>query len=279
MAFFYWDPDPVLFFIPGLNHPVTWYGLCFALGFLGSYFAVRWVFAGRFAAQGMKLDKARLEATALTESLSWYIVIGLIVGARLGHVFFYDWPSFRAHPGEIVMVWKGGLASHGGMVGMLAAAALFRLRMRRKWPGTGYLALLDAIAVAAPLPAAMIRFGNFINQEIVGVKTDRPWAVLFGHAADGSLPAPRHPVQLYESFFYLALFAVMALLFRRRPASVGNGRLTGLLLVVVSCFRFGVEWLKAPQGMVLPDAFPLSMGQLLSVPFVILGAFLLFRRM
>ena len=135
--------------------------------------------------------------------------------------------------------------------------------------------LLDLIVVPVCLTAALIRIGNFMNQEILGTPTQVPWAVIFGHPADHSLPVPRHPIQIYESLFYFALFITLSFLRRNIKEP---GRITGLFFTLLFTFRFFIEFLKSRQSEVLSSSFPLDMGQLLSIPFILFGCYLLKRR-
>ncbi len=148
-------------------------------------------------------------AYLLTDRLCWFVVAGTIIGARLGDVFFYNWSHFRHHPLEIFKIWHGGLASHGGVLGVVLALYLY-LKYIQKWiPQLTFLTLLDFVAIPSALVACFIRLGNFMNQEILGIPTDLPWGVVFGHPAENVPPFPRHPVQLYEAGAYLITFFVL----------------------------------------------------------------------
>ncbi|HEY5236290.1 MAG TPA: prolipoprotein diacylglyceryl transferase, partial [Rhabdochlamydiaceae bacterium] len=175
-------------------------------------------------------------------------------------------------PLSIFRVWEGGLASHGGVLGILVALALFQKRHRF----CSWLHLLDLLVLPSAVVAVFIRVGNFINQEILGKPTNVPWAVIFGHPADGSPAVPRHPVQLYEAVYYLAVFGVLWFL-RKRWNSWKEGSLAGLFLVLIFSFRFLVEFFKVEQSWWLYGS-PVTMGQLLSVPFIILGLYLISRK-
>ncbi len=260
-----WDPSRFCFIIPYINHPITWYGVCFATGFIIGYFLIRHVFGAYLG-----LDKESL--IRFTDRFMLIIIIGSLVGARLGYVFFYGWPYYQAHPGEIVKIWEGGLASHGGAMGALLALFIFS-RMQKK---LSFMALLDAVVVPTAFAGACIRIGNFINQEITGTPTNLPWGVNFLHPLDGP-GGVVHPVQLYESIFYFALFGVMVLLWRSRKKMLGEGLLTGVFFVTLFAFRFIVEFVKIPQGDVISSTSLLRMGQLLSLPFIALGVGLLIR--
>jgi len=205
LAFFYWNPNRVAFTIPIIDRPVVWYGLCFVFGFMLAYLLLlplfKEVLEKRDAAKlinpstGLP-DKAGNIALYLVDKLTWYAVAGTIIGARLGHVFFYDWPYYKDNLLEIFQVWNGGLASHGGTLGMIIALILYQRAISKKFPEFTLIRLFDLVVIPIGLVACFIRIGNFINQEVLGIPSTLPWAVIFGDAADGSSPIPRHPVQL-----------------------------------------------------------------------------------
>lgn len=207
---------------------------------------------------------------AFAEKLTWFIVIGTIVGARLGHVIFYDWPYYSAHPIEILMIRKGGLASHGGTLGVIIGLVLFLRWNRKHFPEFSLISLIDILVIPTAVTVSFIRIGNFFNQEILGNETLMPWGVIFGHAADGTAPIPRHPVQLYEASAYLATFAVLYAMWKIRRNQLRPGLLSGIFFILVFGSRFFIEFLKTPQTSWANDSF-LQMGQYLSIPFVCLG--------
>lgn len=266
-AWLHWDPSPVLFTIPFLERQVAWYGCFFALGFVVGYFLIL-----KLLQKEMQSEEEALE---VADRLLWLVVLGTVVGARLGHVFFYDWPQYYQDPISILKVWEGGLASHGGAVGVTLALLFFRWRHKKQYPDLCMWSLGDCLVIPTAFAAACIRIGNFFNQEIVGTFSTLPWAIVFGHPADGSPPLPRHPVQLYESLFY---FLVFALLYRLWKWEFSKGVYTGLFFSSVFTFRFFIEIFKRPQSQMLSEASPIMMGQLLSVPFAIFGFYLLFSR-
>lgn len=218
---------------------------------------------------------AKRTAFFLADRLVWFAVLGTVIGARLGQVFFYDWDLFYQHPIEIFKVWKGGLASHGGVVGVVFAVYLYTLSIRKWEPELTFLKLLDFIAIPSALVACFIRLGNFMNQEIVGTPSNLPWAVVFGNAADGSLPIPRHAIQLYEAFAYLATFVILYRLWKVKAEQLRTGFLIGLMLILIFGSRFFLEFWKVQQISSFDTPY-LQMGQLLSIPFVLVGLFLVF---
>jgi len=211
-------------------------------------------------------------AYLLADRLLWFIVIGTVIGARLGHVFFYDWELFRQDPIEIVKVWKGGLASHGGVLGVFVALYLFHLSIKDSLPQFSFLRLLDFVAIPSALAGCFIRLGNFMNQEIVGTPTNLPWAIVFGRAADGSLPIPRHPVQLYEAAANFLTFIILFGIWKSKKHEDEPGLFVGLLFILIFGARFILEFWKVHQDSPF-ETTTLQAGQLLSIPFIFVGLF------
>lgn len=265
MAYLYWDPSKAIipWDLPLLNRPILWYGFLFAVGFLLAYSLLL------FLLRHERSKDVQAHAKQIADHLTFYGIIGTIIGARLFDVLFYEnWNAILRDPLSVFRVWEGGLASHGGVLGILIALVLFQKKHRF----CSWLHLLDLLVLPSAVVAVFIRVGNFINQEIVGKATTVPWAVIFGHPADGSPAVPRHPVQLYEAVYYLAVFGVLWFL-RKRWNSWKEGSLAGLYLVLIFSFRFLVEFFKEEQSWWLYGS-PVTMGQLLSVPFIILGLYL-----
>lgn len=250
--YIYWDVSPIIFKI-GPFAP-RWYGLLFAVSFLLGYYIVRWMYRQEGKPQ-RDLDRLLL-----------YMLAGTVIGARLGHILFYDPGYYFGHPLEILKVWQGGLASHGGALGILTALYLYA----RRHPKEPYLWLLDRIAVPVALAGFFIRFGNLFNSEIIGVPAQVPWAFIFAHVD----LVPRHPAQLYEAIGYGLIFVMLFALYRKQGARLPRGLLLGLFLVSVFTFRFFVEFVKVRQA-AFGEALLLSMGQLLSIPMILAGAALL----
>jgi phosphatidylglycerol---prolipoprotein diacylglyceryl transferase len=254
VSYVYWNVSPVLFHLGPLV--IRWYGLFFAIVFALGFLIMRWQFRVEHK------DASSLDKLAL------YIMAGTIVGARLGHCLFYDPVYYFRHPVEILMVWRGGLASHGGAAGILIALYLYT----RNRPDQPYLWLLDRMVVPAALGGSLIRLGNLFNSEILGTPTRVPWAFVFEQVSS----QPRHPVQLYESIAYALIFVMLLRVYRRLRAQTPSGLLLGLFLVSVFMFRFFIEFLKQPQA-AYAHHLPLKTGQWLSIPFIGLGAVLLWR--
>ncbi len=268
-AFITWDFDPVLFTLFG--HPIVWYGLLFALGLiiLGPWIEKKmWEYE--------KLDSKWFE------SLAVYVFVGTIVGARLGHVLFYDPAYYLANPAKIFVTWEGGLASHGGTIGIIIACWLYSRRVTRK----SILWVLDRLAVPTGIVAAMIRLGNLTNSEIFGRPTTLPWGFRFIRSEEYRHLVPNmdmgcHPTQIYEALCYLAVFALcMWLYWKRDAARRYSGLIVGVFLTGIFLSRFIIERIKIvqePWELKLIESVGLNMGQLLSIPFVLAGIWLIIR--
>ncbi|MEM8585730.1 MAG: prolipoprotein diacylglyceryl transferase [Bacteroidota bacterium] len=260
-----WDVSEIAFSIGGFA--MRWYGLMFAMGFSLGYIMVRRSFLKR------NLPESWLDW------LFFLLVTFTVIGARLGHVFFYDWARYSSQPGDIFKVWEGGLASHGGAIGGLLAVFVFSRYVSKK----PYLWVCDRLAAAVALTAGLIRLGNLMNSEIVGTPSDAPWAFLFVRAHNGLDAVARHPVQLYEAISYLLAFALLFGLERKatRQAKSDNepmGLQTGLFFLLIFGARFVWEFFKSDQGGGLQAGLGLlSTGQWLSVPLVVVGGYLLFK--
>jgi len=249
---FHWNMNPVIFEIGPLA--VRWYGVFFAAAFLAGYKIMQRIY-GR---------EGRPEAEL--ESLFAYMFIGVALGARLGHCLFYDPVFYLSHPIEILKIWEGGLASHGAALGILLSLYVFT----RPYKRPSYLWLLDRIVLPVALAGMFIRLGNFFNSEIVGIPSTRSWAVVF-ESVDA---VPRHAVQLYEALAYGIIFMLLVQVYRRKEKDSRPGMLLGTFLVSVFSVRFFLEFLKTRQA-AYEASLALSVGQWLSVPFVVLGLILL----
>ncbi len=277
LSWIYWDPPKEAFTIPGINLSVAWYGILFAVGFLLAYWMIIPIFRQFILEHHSKLSRpaATAMATQAADTLMLYAVIGTVIGARLGHMLFYDFSLFIHHPLEFFMIRHGGLASHGGTVGVMIAIIFFLKRIQKKsLPELTYIDLLDIMVIPTAIVACCIRLGNFINQEILGTATSLPWGIIFGHPGDASTPIPRHPAQLYEALLYAATFAILFTLWYKAKDSLKKGTLSGLFFIFVFGGRFLIEFVKEPQGGIFDESF-LQVGQYLSIPFILLGIYLL----
>lgn len=255
LGFIDWTADPTAFSIG--SRAIRWYGVLLAFGFLLGYL----IYSRIAKREGVKQD--------VVDRLAIYVILGVVIGLRLGHCLFYNPSYYLTHPIEILKVWQGGLASHGGAAGILFAVWLYCRRNRQ----FKYLYIMDRLAIIAALAGAFVRIGNLINHEIVGIPTNVSWAFVF-HRVD---LLPRHPTQLYESIFYFMFFGVMLFLYFKKDWGRRMGAILGLFFVSVFTFRFLIEFTKTVQMESGEWDFPLHMGQLLSIPFVIVGTILLIR--
>lgn len=213
-----------------------------------------------------------LRSKQVVEKVVIYTLIATIIGARLGHIVFYeDLSWYLSHPLDVLKTWEGGLASHGGILGIIIAFIIFRIRNKNILYPLRMLNILDFSVIAACLTSFFIRLGNFINQEIIGTVTQVPWAIVFGHPLDGSYVMPRHPTQLYEGFFYLFLF-VSLLLLRNKAFFKAEGKISAVFFISGFIFRFFIEFLKEEQS--VHTLVHLKMGQILSLPVIVFGVVL-----
>lgn len=275
IAWFHWDPPRDIFTVPIIDRPVAWYGFFFVLGFAIGYFLTYQIFKKKLESEYPKQQAADL-SLKLTDRLTWFVMGGTIIGARLGHVFFYEWPSYKDHPLDIIKIWEGGLASHGGALGILISLILFLKFSKKLYPKLNFINVIDVLAIPAALACSLIRVGNFFNQEILGPPTMVPWAVVFGHPVDGSAPIPRHPTQLYEALAYFFVFIVLLTIWNRRGNALREGILGGLFFILMCSARFLIEFIKSPfQSQMIDESF-LQTGQYLSIPLILLGFILYF---
>lgn len=262
LLYILWNPDLEIFRIG--NFAIRWYSTCWLIGLVLAYFIVKWLY------------KDQKVKDAYFDPLFIYCFLGILIGARLGHCLFYQPEYFLSSWTHVVEMflpihqmadgsWKftgyEGLASHGGTIGLMAALYLYYRKT-----GMNLWHVLDDIAIATPITACFIRLGNLMNSEIIGTPTNVPWAFIFERVD----MMPRHPGQLYEAIAYFFFFFVMLHFYKRTSKEVGTGFYFGLCLTLIFTFRFFIEYTKDIQvdfesGMIF------NMGQLLSIPFIILG--------
>ena len=253
-----WDVDPVLFNIGSFQ--LRYYGILFIAGFYLGYY----MFRNFFRREGKPLE--------LLDSLLWCLFLCTIVGARLGHVLFYQPDYYLANPVEILKVWHGGLASHGGTIAIMIGMWWFVKKYGRKH-NFGYIWLLDRLAVATAFAAMFIRLGNLMNSEIYGHETSLPWGFVF--LQNGETVA-KHPTQLYEALCYFATGVILYAIYKYALPKIKEGLLLGIFFIGIFLSRFFIEFVKENQ-VGFEEGMTLNMGQLLSIPFVLLGVFLIVR--
>ena len=244
---FIWNIDPTILHLGPLQ--LRWYGLLF----VGSFFL------GLMILQ--KIYTRENRDPLVLDNLLIYVMAGAVIGARLMHCFAYEPTFYLSHPLEILKVWKGGLASHGGLLGVLTALFLFAKRYNES-----YFWLLSRMTIPGALTASFVRFGNLFNSEILGLPTDKPWAIIFERVD----MLPRHPVQLYEAFSYLTLFLLLIFVYKKVSASMATKILPGIFLTIMFTVRFLLEYTKTRQAD-YTTSLPFTTGQMLSVPFIIIG--------
>jgi phosphatidylglycerol:prolipoprotein diacylglycerol transferase len=250
---FLWNVEREIFAIGPLA--LRWYSLLFALGFVSGYFIMRNMFR-----------KEGRDETVL-DSLLFHVVAGTVIGARLGHCLFYEPATYLNDPIRILKVWEGGLASHGGYFGVMIAIVLFC----RKYKDYSFLWVADRVAIPALLAGGFIRLGNFFNSEIIGRPWDGPWAVVFQKLDN----VARHPSQIYEAIGYMSVSLILYIVYRAAGRQPLEGRLFGLVMVLSYSFRTFIEQFKENQEPFEADMV-LNMGQLLSLPFIVIGLFFAF---
>ncbi len=268
-----WTVDPELFSIGSLT--VRWYGLLWAIGIWLALIIVQ------------KIFKHEKHHEAWVDKLFIYTVLGTIIGARLGHCFFYEWKElaepvtflgitfkygnyYLSHPWELLYIWRGGLASHGGAIGILIAMYYYNKNVSKK----GYIWIFDRLVIGVALAGASIRLGNLMNSEIYGTATTLPWGFIF--VRDGQTE-PMHPTQIYEMIYCLVTFAVTYWLYYKKEAYKKTGFIFGVFLLGIFGTRFLLEFIKLNQE-AFESGMILNMGQILSVPFIIWGIWLIMNR-
>lgn len=265
LNFINWTASPILFSLGPIE--IRWYSLMFIIGF--------WL--------GYKIEEAMYKKEGIPmewlDKLFMYVFAGTIIGARLGHVFFYGWEYYSAHPLEILKVWEGGLASHGGAIGIIIAILILSRFTMKMNP----LFTFDRLVVPVALVGALIRIGNLFNHEIYGHPTDLPWGFSFitnlhqwRAGAEPIFSQPSHPTQIYEAITYLCVFALLMWMYWKRNAQLRQGLIFGVFLIGIFGTRILVEVVKNNQEAFEEGMF-LNMGQILSIPFVILAIWLIIR--
>lgn len=255
LASIFWNVSPEIIKLGPIS--LRWYGLLFASAFVFGYLVLS------------KVYKYEKKPQSDLEQLSIYVILGTVIGARLGHCLFYDPVYYLSNPLEMIKVWEGGLASHGAAIGIITSIYLLTKKQKDK----SMLWILDRLVIVVALGGAFIRTGNLFNSEIIGKATDVPWAFIFARVDD----IPRHPAQLYEAIVYLISFFVLHYVYYKTEKKLKQGYIFGLFLILIFGFRFLVEFIKENQS-AFEQGLTLNMGQLLSIPFVAAGLFFMIRK-
>ncbi|MDR0768819.1 MAG: prolipoprotein diacylglyceryl transferase [Dysgonamonadaceae bacterium] len=267
LSYITWNVDPAIFTIPLLNKEVRWYGMAFFIGFaLGL-----WIVGKIWKNEKLNPD--------WYDSLFFYVAIATIVGARLGHVLFYNPGEYFSNPIEIFKIWEGGLASHGGTIGIIIAVWIYSRRITHK----SMLWTFDRLVVPVGFVGALIRIGNLMNHEIYGHETTFPWAFRFitnlqswTHGYPPVYSPPSHPTQIYEAFFYILTGFICLWMYWKRKDYKHEGLIFGAFLIGIFLSRFFIEFLKNNQEE-FEERMLLNMGQLLSIPFIVAGVWLVWQ--
>ncbi len=246
--FIHWNINPDAFSIGGLT--VRWYGILYGCAFIASYYAFK---------ELLKFDKLPDD---FADRALVYMILGTVIGARIGDCFFYHPQYYLQHPLEIFAVWHGGLSSHGGACGILIALYLFARKMKKP-----YIWILDRVVIVIGVAGFFIRMGNLMNSEIYGIQTSLPWGFIFERHGES---VPKHPTQIYEALYYALTYIVLRFVYRKCDNRPRPFLIFGLFLIMVFAFRFCIEFIKNPQED-FEESMRFNMGQWLSVPFIILG--------
>lgn len=269
LSFITWGVDPELFTIFGRE--IRWYGLFWVIGLIVAVYTVQRIF---------EKEKRPQE---WFNSLFIYMMLGIILGARLGHCLFYEPAYYLANPLEILKIWEGGLASHGGVAGIIIAVWFYSKKVTKK----SMIWTFDRVIVPTGFTSAMIRLGNLMNHEIYGGPTSQPWGFRFIEninawkaGAPPMFSEPSHPTQIYEALIYFLVFAVTMYLFWKTDAKKKQGLLIGIAMIMIFLSRFFIEYLKNVQvasEIAMRESTGLILGQWLSIPFVVWGIWLVWN--
>ncbi len=250
-----------------ISSPITvrWYGLMFAIGFIIGYEIVARIFKHEGAPERW------------LGILLIYVVIATIVGARLGHVFFYEWDVYSQNPIRILYIWEGGLASHGGTIAIIIAIILYSIFVTKRSP----LWTFDRLVIAIALVGGLIRLGNLFNSEIFGTATTLPWGFMFVRSREWHMfyeGQAVHPTQIYEALCYFALFGLLMWMYWKKNAEERPGLIFGVFMIGIFLPRFLIEFIKNDQ-VAREATMSLNIGQQLSIPFILLGVGLIIYAM
>ncbi len=273
-----WNVDPAIFTL--LGREIRWYGLLWVIGLVVAVYIVQ---VAVYIVQ--RIYKSEELPEKWFDSLFVYMMLGIILGARLGHCLFYEPEYYLANPVEMLKIWEGGLASHGGVIGIMIAVWLYSKRVTKK----SMLWTFDRVMVPTGFTAAMIRFGNLMNHEIYGGPTDLPWGFrfidnvgLWMRGAEPIYTEPSHPTQIYEALIYLIVFGITMYMYWKTNAKDRQGLILGVGIALIFIARFFIEFVKNVQvdsEIAMRENTGLILGQWLSIPFIIWGLWLIWRAM
>ncbi len=255
----HWNIRPEIFMITE-SYGIRWYSLLYGAAFFLGYQILFWEF------------KSENKDTEGADQLLMYMFIAVILGARLGHVFFYQWDYYSQHLLEIIQIWKGGLASHGAAIAITIALILYK----RNHPELTFLWIIDRVAIPTAIGGSFIRFGNFFNSEIVGDYTDGSWGVVFERLGE---TMPRVPIQLFEGFLYVAIFVVTISIYIYKKHKPQEGSLMAIFLFMMFAGRFFLEYWKVDENPLTMLGVTLTHGQWLSFPFIAISFFIYYLSM
>lgn len=266
-----WDVNPTLFEV--LGREIRWYGLLWVIGLIVAVYIVQ------------KIYKHERLPEKWFDSLFVYMMLGIILGARLGHCLFYEPEYYLANPIKILKIWEGGLASHGGVLGIIIAVWMYSKKVTKK----SMLWTFDRVMVPTGFTAGMIRLGNLMNHEIYGAVTDKPWGFRFidninywMHGAEPVFTEPSHPTQIYEAIIYFVIFAITMHMYWKTNSKYHPGLILGVGILLIFVARFFIEYIKNVQvesELAMRESTGLIIGQWLSIPFIIWGIWLIVHAM
>lgn len=245
-----WNFNPKVF--PNTNIHIVWYGVLFAIGLYLGYISV------------VKTFKKENVLQKETDKISLWILLAVVIGARLGHCLFYEPSYYLSNPVEILKIWEGGLASHGAAIALIIAVIL--LGKKYKFDPIWFF---DRLVIGVAIAGAFIRLGNFTNSEIYGIETSLPWGVVFLRNGE---TVPKHPTQIYEALSCIITYIVLIAIYKKKNNQPKRGLLFGVFLIMIFAFRFLVEFIKNPQ-VSFENKLTINMGQILSIPFIVAGIF------
>ena len=247
--------DPVAIQIFSVE--IRWYSLAYITGII-----LGWILSKKFFLPNIQLKEK-------FDDYITYLIIGIIIGGRLGYVFFYNFNYYSNNIFDIIKIWQGGMSFHGGLIGVVVASILFAKKYNHN-----PFNYLDIVSIVAPIGIFLGRIANFINSELYGIETNLPWAVKFVKVDN----LYRHPSQLYEALFEGFILFLILIYFRNKGLIKTPGLISGLFLIFYSAFRFVIEFIRVPDQQLGYLFFDLTMGQLVSIIFLLIGIYLVIMK-